>query len=120
MGRLTEVNKTGAVLLLNNPHDNQEARERLMVAFDKAVKKLANYEQAEEEGRLVILPCKIGDPVYRICGQKGRKYVSEREVNAITLTSKRIFIHSTMEDVLGDTVFTTREEAEAALRRLNG
>ena len=30
------------------------------------IKKLAEYETAEEEGRLVVLPCKIGDMVYVI------------------------------------------------------
>ena len=30
------------------------------------IKKLAEYETAEEEGRLVVLPCKVGDMVYVI------------------------------------------------------
>lgn len=30
------------------------------------VEKLAEYETAEEEGRLVVLPCKVGDVVYVI------------------------------------------------------
>ena len=32
----------------------------------ECVKKLAEYETAEEEGRLVVLPCKVGDVVYVI------------------------------------------------------
>lgn len=28
------------------------------------VKKLVNYENLEEQGRLIILPCKVGDTVY--------------------------------------------------------
>lgn len=32
----------------------------------QAINKLAEYETAEEEGRLVILPCKIGTIVYVI------------------------------------------------------
>ena len=28
------------------------------------IDKLAAYEDAEEQGRLVILPCKVGDTVY--------------------------------------------------------
>ena len=31
---------------------------------EKAKEKLAEYETAEEEGRLVVLPCKVGDTVY--------------------------------------------------------
>lgn len=32
-----------------------------------ALQKLADYEDAEEQGLLVHLPCKVGDTVYRIC-----------------------------------------------------
>lgn len=29
--------------------------------------RLAAYEDLEEQGRLVVLPCKVGDTVYKIC-----------------------------------------------------
>lgn len=32
----------------------------------KAIKKLADYEDLEEQGLLVRLPCKVGDTVYRV------------------------------------------------------
>ena len=32
----------------------------------QAINKLAEYETAEEDGRLVVLPCKVGDTVYVI------------------------------------------------------
>ena len=28
------------------------------------------YEDLEKQGRLIILPCKIGDIVYRVCKKK--------------------------------------------------
>ena len=31
-----------------------------------AMEKLADYEDAEEQGRLIKLPCKIGDIIYRV------------------------------------------------------
>ena len=34
--------------------------------FQDIIDKLAEYETAEEEGRLVVLPCKVGDMVYVI------------------------------------------------------
>ena len=79
-----------------------------------AVSELA---KAEKEGRLVTLPCKIGDIVYRLCGCKGRRYVGERIVNAIILTADTTFINTTVNDALDKTVFLTREEAEVALER---
>lgn len=33
---------------------------------NKCIEKLKEYETAEEEGRLVVLPCKVGDVVYVI------------------------------------------------------
>ena len=30
----------------------------------KCIKKLAHYEDLEEQGRLIELPCKVGDTVY--------------------------------------------------------
>lgn len=33
----------------------------------EALEKLAAYEDEEEQGLLVHLPCKVGDTVYRIC-----------------------------------------------------
>lgn len=31
-----------------------------------AIDKLSAYEDAEEQGRLIILPCKVGDTVYKV------------------------------------------------------
>ena len=38
-----------------------------MQALQEPLKKLYEYEQEEEQGKLAHLPCKIGDTVYRIC-----------------------------------------------------
>ena len=36
------------------------------VSVEFAIGRLARYEDAEEQGRMVILPCKVGDTVYRM------------------------------------------------------
>ena len=77
------------------------------------VEKLAEYETAEEEGRLVVLPCKVGSTVYRILytlafgeiGDKAEKHYFIRETS---------FEYGMIDD-LNETVFLTREEAEKAL-----
>lgn len=72
---------------------------------------------ADKTSNLRILPCKPGDMVWRICGQRGKKHVAKRRVESIEYTaSGEIWIHSTACDVFGKTVFLTREEAEAALK----
>lgn len=80
-----------------------------------AIDKLAAYEDADEQGRLVILPCKVGDTIYRIVRHRvdvsgyRMEWEWETAVEAVTF---RIG----MADAFGKTVFLTRAEAEAALK----
>ena len=77
---------------------------------EKAKEKLAEYETAEEEGRLVMLPCKIGDFVYKIIYQ--RDNFDDRSYRIVTEVRFRL----DMIDDIGKTIFLTREEAEKALK----
>lgn len=83
----------------------------------KAFDRLAAYEetglepeelaQAEKEGRLVVLPCEIGSPVYSHARKlDGADYVRETE-----------FWWSDIPQ-MSKTVFLTREAAEAALEEM--
>lgn len=65
--------------------------------------------QAEREGRLVILPCKRGDPVWRL--------VWERTIWPDESRRKIITSNFKIDDIceIGKTVFLSREEAEKAL-----
>lgn len=73
---------------------------------NECVKKLAEYEIAEEEGRLVVLPCKLGTPVYFLRhGFDGWRIDSRK------------FAYGMIGEV-GETVFLTREEAEKALKEM--
>ena len=77
-------------------------------AIDDCLKKLAEYETAEEEGRLVVLPCKVGTRVYEIyqfCGY-GAWEIEEHKIKLEDL------------DKIGKTVFPTRKEAEKALKEM--
>lgn len=71
--------------------------------------RMEELAKAEAEGRLLVLPCKVGDVVY-IIGSKYRAGRDETWVN----TGK--FRFSDLEK-LGKTVFLNREEAEAALEK---
>ena len=85
------------------------------------VERLAAYEetglepeelaqaQAKKKGRLVVLPCEIGSPVYSHARKlDGADYVRETE-----------FWWSDIPQI-GKTVFLTREAAEAALDAMGG
>ena len=76
---------------------------------NQAIKKLAEYEDAEEQGRLIILPCKIGSPVYKIMYQ--RDNFDDRLYPIVTTVN---FTYE-MIDQIGKTVFYTPEEAEEKL-----
>lgn len=103
---------------------------------EKAKEKLAEYETAEEEGRLVMLPCKPCDKVYQlfvtdIIGKKPIYKIFQSEVIKIIIDRFRIiFSFETLDEnkykseltieSFGKTVFLTREEAEKALKEMEG
>lgn len=91
--------------------------------------------QAEQDGRLVVLPCKVGDTVYRVIRAKnGSGHVAPANVSGLHLgdTARNCRYRKEYEYVVlkvdggfcahvnkrdfGKTVFLTREEAEAALK----
>lgn len=83
---------------------------------------LRDLLQAEQDGRLVVLPCKAGNLIY-----VGRRpaiitqffgYVRERYFHAV-FCDKNEGIDIPFEE-LGKTVFLTREEAEAAMALKGG
>ena len=77
-----------------------------------ALKRLSEYEDAEEQGRLLMLPCKIGTPVYRVvrCRVDATGYRMEWEWETCIETAE---FHAGMIDSIGKTIFLTRKEAEA-------
>lgn len=79
------------------------------------VDRLAAYEEAEEQGRLVILPCKVGDVVYRI---HTKDHVVKNRIIAFHVSASGIWYwdetgRETPIEKIGKTVFLSRAEAEA-------
>ena len=81
-------------------------------AEQEGVARLRELTEADKDGRLVVLPCKAGDTVYRIFNPPDRKPV----ISAHTLMSVDYIVR--WLDKFGKTVFLTREEAEAALEAM--
>lgn len=85
---------------------------------------LARYEQAEQERRLVKLPCKVGDNVFSI--RADTKQIYECEVAGFIVTDIDLYIKKFIFDdnrisispvsEFCKTIFLTREEAEVALK----
>ena len=70
---------------------------------------LRDLLQAEKNGRMVVLPCKVGDTVYQIDAER----VYESEVKWIIFDCDDIAFD---ERAIGGSIFLTRDEAEAALK----
>lgn len=89
-----------------------------------AVDKLAAYEDAEEQGLLLRLPCKVGTPVYFIKKTGFHPELIETRIDEIGVRRGGIFVklscnsmYRTAISALGKTIFLAREEAEAALAK---
>ena len=89
-------------------------------AEDTSQERLIELADAEKEGRLIVLPCKVGDTVFEITNLPGDGAIQMRFVAEIAWLSGHgtVLLSSGLVigfDDFGKTVFLTREEAEAAL-----
>ncbi len=89
------------------------------------INRLRKLAEADKDGRLVVLPCKVGDGLYEVTG---RKTISVYKVRAIRVELFGLFIEWDIEEgfvwqslaginagEIGKTVFLTYEEAEKEL-----
>lgn len=74
--------------------------------------------RAEKDGRLVVLPCKVGDTIYR-CGDPIKKTYEWQIAYVEVYEDETVFVDDSdntfVEADIGKTVFLTREAAEKAL-----
>ena len=86
---------------------------------------MKDYEDLEEQGRLLKLPCKFGTEVYNITWWddvqekavvKGKTYYRTIHKHKVT---KSTFSHFDINN-FGKTVFLTKSEAEVKLKELRG
>ncbi len=112
MERLTERFSNGQAMVYgcgnNCKYDFKYCNNHLedCPTIDEIYEKLATYEDLEEQGKLLKLPCEIGHKVYMIyqfCGE-GAWEIEEHKIRLEDL-----------EDI-SKTVFLTKEEAEKALK----
>ena len=85
------------------------------------IKKLAHYEDIEEQGRLITLPCSVGDTVYWISESDACLFCNgpcyERcEEGALKI--KEIPFKPHMLNEIGEIIFLTKEAAEAKLAEM--
>ena len=87
--------------------------------------RLRELAEADKDGRCVVLPCKVGDTVWRII-RDGEPHITRDEVrdmyfaDDMTLCVELVGGRVTFTEKFGKTVFLSREEAEKALREMEG
>ena len=101
------------------------------VASNLSPEEVQSLAHAKADGRLVVLPCKVGDTVYHRSGQhtiddiqlfypRQNGHVPEERIGKLqirlgSLNYAGLQTFATYADEIGKTVFLTREEAEKAL-----
>ena len=82
------------------------------------VKALGEYEDLEEQGLLLRLPCKVGDTVWFIVEAYSFGEVGDKAEEWYSIHTNKFNLN--MLDDFGKTVFLTQSEAEEKLRELEG
>ena len=120
--RLADYEDTGLT-----PELVRETAELAIWVHDNGIEKIKEWIKADKDGRLVVLPCKVGQRVFALLGTD--KHISESEVKQIGLGNEIGFVgiepigargreYGVSIKGFGKTVFLTREEAEQALEAM--
>jgi len=95
-----------------------ECRTRYNLTADIPIDRLSEICNAEREQRFVVLPCKVGDTIYRIV--RNPDWQSDRLGAWKAGLPEKVVKNGIFQIVdiygFGETVFLTREAAEAALQ----
>lgn len=115
-----------------SPQACAEAREieETLSGFDYSISRMVELMKADKDGRVVVLPCKVGDTIYFVNAKHileftvvgyavdeiGISWVYSEHVDKTGHTYERTF----SPDRIGKTTFLSREEAEKALAEMKG
>ena len=124
MERLTQTSDKGGVAFTFDLTISCEPNEAKKIL--KLAEKLKQYEDLEEQGQLLRLPCRPNDIVYRI-NKAARVPIIKMAVKRIVLFDKSYALEVVDEyggqllflaDDIGKVLYITREEAEAKLTEM--
>lgn len=112
-----------------SPEDAANLHAILRLGDGMTLMRLRELAVADQEGRVVVLPCKVGHRVFALLDTD--KHISECEVKQIGLGNEIGFVglepigargreYGVALNGFGKTVFLTREEAEKALAEMEG
>ena len=113
----------------DKPSINSQYAKKEKVWTADCIEKLGKYEDAEEQGLLLWLPCKVGDTVYVVEEwlDSGEMRVIEYTFDGIESGGYRLMYEGNKEDVdvfpvddLGRVIFLSEAEAQETLERIEG
>lgn len=110
-----------------SPEDAANLHAILRLGDGMALMRLRELAVADQEGHVIVLPCKVGHRVFALLDTD--KHISECEIKQIGLGNEIGFVglepigargrkYGVALNGFGKTVFLTREEAEKALREM--
>ena len=88
------------------------------------IDRLRELAEADKDGRVVVLPCRQGDELWTYCNHPVKRIYSFTVSDVSTLNGRTVLntlsLGTIRPEDIGKTVFLTREEAEKALRKMEG
>lgn len=131
-GRLKAIEDTGL-----SPQACAEAREieETLSGWDYPISRMVDLMKADVEGRVVVLPCNVGDTVWVTRNPWTGKLLKkplDAYVNGMKMYSHGLYVNLLFDtrkingtrdyeiNHIGKTVFLTHEEAEKALQEMEG
>ena len=121
-------------------YDEYKCKYPCKKVITECIEKLKEYEDLEEQGILVKLPCKPGDTVYVIGTKCLANVITDEQCDEMTSCDSckydkeyvvfekvadehfliKLFYENNGDFIFGKTVFRTRTEAEKKLKELSG
>lgn len=117
---------------VQTPEKAAWAKKTIEMAFSddtSEVERLRELYKADKDGRVVVLPCKVGDTIYfaranpilqyKVTGyEMGEASISQVRSKHVDKETGLTFNFTFRPGSIGKTVFLTREEAEKALQEM--
>lgn len=95
----------------------------------EALNMLPRLFEAADEGKIIELPCKVGDTVYTAFGKEDKRYKYGVRIQPVEITEIRMYEYDGEVETefngafllsdFGVDVFTTHKAAEEALKKIN-
>lgn len=118
-----EVNTAAADLIERLTAENAALREKVPQWISVEADRLRELAEADKDGRVLVMPCKFGDKLYRVFGEEIQeftvsniKYMGLQHRWSVDTTPFILYA----ENLIGTELFLAREEAERALQEMEG